>query len=294
LDDNGRILHIIADLCAKNECPALFCGDLFDDPKSLTNHLLKRTFEWLNYFKRKRVSIYAIHGNHDQSERNSLENKSPNYISAFSEAYSNLIDVSFTTVCHKNVYVSGIPYLTDNKDFVESVKQAGARVKTGKHILLTHADLPGAKEPNGRELSHQNLPTDIYKLFDKFSLVLNGHIHKPQQIYSKVITLGATHHQRASDSGCDMGYWLIYENLSTEFVPLEMPQFKYIKEGDEPTDKKHFYIEVPKEVESKTTGITLSSSTSPKKIVKSYMKATGIKSKKKKTLLLKYLTNARD
>lgn len=299
LEHNGAILNKVRDLCIKYDCPALFCGDFFDDPKAIKNYVLQRTLEWLNAFKRKNIYIYAIDGNHDQSERNSITHRSPNYIRTLSEVYSNIIPIGGTTIVNKGIYVSGIPFLTDNKDFVEAVNQAAARVKKGpttKHILLTHADLPGLKEPNGREFAHQNIPTTIYKIFEPFDLVLNGHIHRPQILYRKIVTLGATHQQRASDAGCEMGLSLVKlekGQLVTEFIPLGLPEFKYIKQGKEAPKDGNFYIEIPKKIKMpEGTGETYSSAHKPTRLVKNYMKELGIKSKRKSDLLIKYLTNA--
>lgn len=297
LEDNGTILTKVKDLCLKYDCPALFGGDFFDNPKAINNYVLQRTFEWLNAFKRHKIKIYAIDGNHDQCDKNSVSHRSPNYINTLAEVYSNIIPVSNTTMVHKNVFISGIPYLSGNKDFIAEVKKAADRVKVNgsKHILLTHTDYPGLKEPNGKEFAHENIPMDIYKYLEPFDLVLNGHIHKPQVMYKKIVTMGATHQQRASDSGCEMGIWLIKEDMSYEFIPLDLPEFKYIKQGKPIPEDKNFYIEVPNEIEVDNEEVNKFLPTQkPKKLVNNYMKQLGIKSKKKTNLLLKYLNHATD
>lgn len=298
LEDNGRILMKVRDLCLKYNCDALFCGDLFDDPKSIKNYTLQRAVDWLNSFKKYRIKIFAVDGNHDQSEKNSAKHRSPNYIKTFSSIYSNIIDLGFNTMVHKGIYLHGIPYLTDNRDFIKSVQDIKSRVKLGqgsKHILMIHTDVPGANEPNGREVSHQNIPTDIYKLVEGFDLVLSGHIHKPQKLYGNIYMLGATHQQRVSDAGCEMGAWLVYDSMTLEFVPLGMPEFIYIKEGKKIPEDGNFYIEVPKEVElEEGNTLTFKSTYSPDKLVKNYFEQKGIKSKSKRELLTKYLTDARN
>lgn len=297
LEDNGRILMKVRDLCMQYSCPALFCGDLLDDPKAIKNYTFQRTFDWLNAMKKAKVDIYAIPGNHDQSEKNSLNHESPNYVKTLSNVYSNIIDVSFTTVVSRGIYIHGIPYLSDNRDFVKAVKTLIAKTKFGKgskHILLIHTDVPGAKEPNGREVSHENIPRDIYNLMEPFSLVLSGHIHKGQQIYENIYMLGATHQQRASDRGCEMGVWLVYDNMKLKFIPLGMPEFKYIKEGKDIPQDGNFYIEVPEETSTDVTKVEFNSGHDPAKLGRNYLKQKGIKSKSKRELLIKYLNYGRE
>lgn len=293
LEHNGIVMSKVRDLCQKYNVPALFCGDFFDDPKSLKNYTLQRSFEWLDSFRRLKIKIYAIDGNHDQCERNSLTNRSPNYIRTLSTAFPNVIDLGNHTLMHEGIYLSGVPYMTDNKDLLEAIKARVIDTKGSKHILLIHTDLPGAKEANGMEVAHQNMPTDIYHQLNKFDLTLNGHIHNPQQTFSRVWTLGATHHQRTSDSGADMGIWLIKSDLSMEFIKLNLPQFKYYEEGEEKPNDDNFYVEIPKDIplEQDESPVFLASH-SPNKLVSQYLKQVGIKSKSKKKLLLKYLTHA--
>lgn len=293
LEHNGIILSKVRDLCIKHNCPALFSGDFFDDPKSIKNYTLQRTIEWLNSFKKYKIKIYAIDGNHDQSDRNSLSHRSPNYLRTLSDIYPNIIHLDNMTLMDRDTYISGVPYMTDNKDLLEAIEARVIKKRTNNHILLIHTDLPGAKEPSGIEIEHQNMPRDIYKLLNNFDLVLNGHIHKPQKVFNSVYTLGATHHQRTSDSGCTMGLWLVRADLTMEFIPLGLPEFKYIKEGKEIPKDSNFYIPIAKEEIIKVDEAkTFLPTHSPNKLVKRYMDAKGIKSKDKEDLLLKYLTDA--
>jgi len=287
---NGTILNTVRDLCIRHECPAIFCGDLFDDPQGLSNKVLDRTADWLNDFRRYKIKIFMIDGNHDQSEKNTLVNRSPNYVSTFSKIYSNIINISDNTIVHGNWTIKGIPYMTDKRDFLEVLKKT-----TRADILLIHTSLPGLKEPNGMELIVDYLdPKELKEQFNRFKIVLNGHIHKPQQAFDNVYTLGATHQQRLSDIGQEMGIWLMYDDYKMAFIPLRTPQFEYLEEGTKPANDIDFFITVPKEVEDKTkTGIKFAPTHSSNALAEKYMKAKGIKSRRKQELLFKYLNNAR-
>ena len=129
----------------------------------------------------------------------------------------------------------GIPYLKYEDDFMVALDKAVKTIEKSKEnhpdaitILLVHQNLPGAKEPDGFEVE-SDLPKNLYKKFKKFTWVLSGHIHKPQQIFSNTYMLGATHQQDLGDMGCKMGYWYIYSNSAPEFIPSKLPEFKYYK-----------------------------------------------------------------
>jgi len=287
---NGAILNRVVDLCLRHQCPALFCGDLFDNPTALDNKVLSYTADWLNDFRRHKIKIYAIDGNHDQSEKNSPANRSHNYVSTLSKIYPNIINIGDNTIVHGNCTITGIPYMTDKRDFMDELKK-----RKKADILMIHTSLPGLKEPNGMELIVDYLdPEELKKEFKRFKIILNGHIHKPQHSYTNLYTLGATHQQRLSDIDCDMGLWAMHENYSMHFMPSNAPEFRYIEEGTKPDNDIDFFIEVPKEVEDKTkTGIKFSPTNSAHKLAEKYMQAKGIKSRRKRELLYKYLNNAR-
>lgn len=157
---------------------------------------------------------------------------------------------------------------------------------------MLHTHLPGVKEPNGYEVE-STLPKVVYKYLKKFTLVISGHIHKPQLVFKNTLNVGATHHQRVSDTGCDMGIWKIFDDLSFKFVKLKIPQFKYYEEGTEPGDDFNIWLQLPKDnLEDVTNDSNLSfkSKLKPETLVKNYLKIRDIKSKAKKEILLKYLS----
>lgn len=292
LYDNGKILETIRNQCKRYKVPALFCGDLFDNPHFLSNLVLNTAFSWLSLYHKEEVNILGIPGNHDQCDQNSNTHCSPNYFSLLSKTYPWIKDVSFAPERMGNYIITGIPFLTNNKGFEDLVRREYRKVQSApqRKILLIHTDLPGAVDTNGREIESHGMKWNLKKIFKGWDLVLSGHIHKPQKIRSNILMVGATHQQRVSDSGTDMGYWLIYEDLTFKFIKLDMPQFKYLAYGVEKPNDHHFYIEEQKnpvkELEDKYNFNT----TIPEKLSKSYCKAKGIKSKKKRTLLTKYLS----
>jgi DNA repair exonuclease SbcCD nuclease subunit len=294
LHDNGRILRRIIKLCLKYNCPALFAGDLYDNPKHLSNKVLHYSFKWFSKFRDNNIKLYTIHGNHDQSERNTVESSSYNYLNLLATAFPNIHPQSIKPEDLGQYTLSGINFLSDNAGFENQVRQIRRSLKglePKKNILLIHSDLPGAIDTSGREVGSSNINPMLKKLFAGFDLVLCGHIHKPQRMRSNVLILGATHQQRISDSGTKMGCWLIYEDLTYKFIDLKMPEFKFIKPGQEKPDNYHFYIEEQAKLKVKTNKALASFNTKdPIKLAKAYMKVNNINSKDKRELLINYLS----
>lgn len=289
LNHNEVILKRVLSLSLKyGKVPVLFCGDLFDNPKYLTNLVLNKSFLWLRHFFANGVEVFCIPGNHDQSEKNILGHDSPNYISLLSLAYPNFQNISYTYKHWFKYMLHGIPYQTNNQGFDESIERA-VHLAMGnpnkKHILLIHRDLPGAKDTNGRVVGDESEFTKLNKYFKKFDLVLSGHIHKPQKLRSNVLMLGATHQQRVSDAGTKMGCWKIYPDMTWKFVPLRMPEFTF----DETNKEGNFFVDKPIEMKDLPEEVKVFNTNDPSKLAKAYMRAKGINSRSKRLLLTKYL-----
>lgn len=284
---NRLILSRIHKLSMKyGKIPILFCGDLFDNPKYLTNLVLNKSFRWFRQFFDDGIKVFCIAGNHDQSEKNVPNNESPNYIDLVSLAYPNFYNFTYGYVIHSGCSIQGIPYQTDNQGFDEAIEKAiTKRVAGVKNILLIHRDIPGARDTNGRTIGDDSEFLKLNKYFRKFDLVLCGHIHKPQKIRSNVLMLGATHQQRVSDAGTKMGCWKIYPDMTWKFVPLGIPEFTF----DEANKEGNFFIEKPVEIKDLPESVKVFNTNDPVKLAKAYMKAKGLKSKAKRKLLIEYL-----
>lgn len=287
LHHNHKIIRRIVSLSIKyGKIPVLFCGDLFDNPKYLTNLVMNKALLWLREFYANGIEVFCIAGNHDQSEKNVLGHESPNYIDLVSLVYPSFRNLNYEQVLHSGYSIHGIPYQTNNQGFDEAVKKAiGNRVIDYKHILLIHRDIPGARDTNGRVIGDDSEFIKLNKYFKQFDLVLCGHIHKPQKLRSNVLMLGATHQQRVSDAGTKMGCWKIYPDMTWKFVPLGIPEFTF----DESNKEGNFFIEKPIEIKDLPESVKVFNTNDPVKLAKAYMKAKGLKSKAKRKLLIEYL-----
>lgn len=286
-----QVLDMIIRVANKRKLPLLFCGDLIDHPKYVDNRALLYLTDALSNIE---TQLIGINGNHDQPRMNTFKNPVEGYLHSL-ERLNGIKCIDFESTGYYNLCVHGIPYIFGNVDFIEALE---ARVKDIDYnlynILLIHRDLAGAEEPDGKIIEKEkDQDKTIKKLFKHFDLVLSGHIHKPQQIKqlgNHVYMLGATHQQRRSDSGCDMGYWIIYDDMTLKFKALDAPKFRYHGWNEEPENDTDFWIQNPKPVElSENTGVSFSIDKSRKHLVKAYMTHTGVKSKRKLKVALKYI-----
>jgi len=277
LMDGGLVISRIKHLCNKYKCPALFIGDLIHNPTSIDNRLLNLTYDWF----RTLPECYCISGNHDQCEKNSWDNRSPNYLQYFSRVHRNIIDMDHKVESINGIELRGVPYMVDVKSFLKSIPKP----KSKKSILMIHQVLPGAKEPNGYEVENE-MPKDLYKKLNPFGLVLCGHIHKPQKIFKNTYIVGATNHQRISDMGCKMGCYLIFDDFSIKFIFLGIREFR---NDDCKVSKGHMHIPKVEEMKMEEALGNYNPNNSELELAMEYLKTKNIESKAKERILVKYL-----
>lgn len=292
---NGfKVLDTIAKECTKKKVPAIFCGDLFHKPDNLDQNLFLLFSKWQERIYQEYPSFrcYAIAGNHDISEINTIED--PHF--GWLEGYNNehpfiLVKPGKVYYLGLNTNLYGVPYIDHNVGLTKYLKKIPLS-KNEHNILLLHTDYPGAKDTDDRLVdSVENLNINTLNRFD---LVLCGHIHKPQRLSKKVYMIGAPLQQRRTDKNCQMGYWELYEDLKMVFHPLKgFPRFIDVESEDQVKDDGNYYTVLPKtpsKVENNSVKIT--KTLSKNALAHKYMKAKGIKDKKRTKLLANILKKA--
>lgn len=286
------ILKKIAKRAQKLGIPVLHSGDLFHNPKSIENGLLRDfIFTYSDTFEKYGVNFYSISGNHDMSEKNTPEYKSPSYIDSFDKVFPTFKSLDFSSDwLGPQVKVHGIPYINGNVGFNKEVKHIiKSLIPNTFNILMIHTDLPQATDAFGHEIKEvQNINI---KLFQAFDLVINGHIHKPQKLYKNAYILGSPYQQTRSEKGTELGYWLIYANHKPKFVPLNLPKFIDIEEGKEIPDDGNFYTIIPKPRETFISGKKYDAKIDRIKLAKKYIKHTEVKEFEKAKALIKILNS---
>ena len=285
-----QVLSYIMKACEEHSVGyVLFGGDFFHKPENIDASL----FQPLANFICKKLNrwdrdIIGISGNHDMKLNNTLEKPSPSLWYSICQLSSSLHCIDWESRDIGTAVVHGIPYLDRNlglNDQVNKIKLTPHK----KNILLLHTDYPGAKDNDGSVVdSVENLNTN---LLNRFDLVLIGHIHKPQRLSKKVYMIGATHQQRRTDRNCELGYSVIYDDMSVKLVSLsdKLPKFIDVETPEEVLDDGNYYTVISKnnklepaseDVNMVTVGL------STKKLVRSYLRTVGVKDINKRKLLI--------
>lgn len=222
----------------------LFSGDLFDTPKALSVLVMNSaTYTFKQIFKKyPNIKFIAISGNHDQATKQLITKSAEtslgfldtlfdNFILIDNQEYFIPVDKDFKN--NKPIRITGIPYYEYPEQFSEWLT-AVVDTLEDKHIniALTH------QTPSN--LGNPNIPVDI-DIFDsriqKFDLVLNGHIHKHEQLAPNFIDVGSPLHRDSDDEGQDKGFIVLNGENPTvwKFISLsdKYPQIITKYAGDE-------------------------------------------------------------
>lgn len=235
--------EFIADVCNKHNAPLLFTGDMFHTPKQVENEVTTQSkLFYKRAFVDKGLTTLAIPGNHDQSQKNTRKNKSPHYLEEFM-IFPRFHNVSDTEqYIGKRTLVTGVEYYSYERDLIDKIRKKENDLKKRKldrpdikRVLLLHSNAPGAKTTTGQTIEDCKIPADLDKFFEFWDLVLFGHIHLPQKLSKKCYMIGSPIQQTWGDEGKKMGYWLLYEDLSMDFMPMnaEFPEFKSFSSKEE-------------------------------------------------------------
>lgn len=303
-----NIVTQVINIAYKWGCPILNPGDFIDHPKYMENTVMKWVAEISKDLRKKEIVWYGINGNHDLNKINSFASPQPGYMTHLAKMMPNqfkCVDFKAEHDFNQDLNIHGIPYTNHNIGFIEALKERVQVIKDlkksdklnakSKNILMIHRDLAGAVEPDGKIIKKDPEGDETIKsLFKHFDLVISGHIHKPQKIKAlgkNVIMLGAPNQQRRSDRDCEMGYWLIYHDMTTQFVPVDAPKFRTHAWDELPENETDFWTKLPKPMElgDTTSSNKFNVNTDKKSLVKSFFKKKKIKSKSKMKLLISLL-----
>lgn len=291
--NNLEVLSLIKKACNKYSCPAFFCGDLFHKPENMSLELMGLVMSFFKkldkQFNKNPFKIYGISGNHDFNSiirfHNNTADKPISWLNILAKEFKFLESIDFSLYQDDNITVYGVPYIDHNIGLNEYLKSLKLNTDT-KNILLLHTDYPGAKDTDGSEVgTSENLNLNI---LDKFDLVLMGHIHKPQRLSKKAYMIGAPLQQRRTDKNCDLGYWLIYNDLTLEFIAFkDFPKFIDVESEEDIRDDGNYYTVISHKIEESLNKVNkLNKKLSKKRLVKRYLKDKGITDIKKESILL--------
>jgi DNA repair exonuclease SbcCD nuclease subunit len=176
-----------------NPC-LIICGDFFDNRISLRIDIINRAINIIGEI-RKHIDIYVIVGNHDTYR---TDNNSVNSVRLLAADNVKIIEepvvMNFEDI---GMRVELIPWIQDAKQLTKEIKNSDA------DVLLVHADLNGAKYPNGNKVT-EGAETRGFNGQHIFS----GHIHLRQEL-KKVTYIGSPYELDRSDMGNKKGVYTI-------------------------------------------------------------------------------------
>lgn len=289
----------IVSIAEKSNVPVLFAGDLYHNPKELSQKTILSSMSALG---NKSVLIYGISGNHDQSEKNFLDKPSPSYLEMF-KRYSNFHLLDNRRIDTLNFIAWGIPYLErpeelksqikkfskEAKKYHRVAKKMANRLNPKLRILILHSDMPNAETPTGFKVNEHGGIN--YEMFKHFDVVLCGHIHKGQRLYKNVWMLGCPIHQDRSNEGHECGYWEVYSSGKLKFKHLKKyPHFITLQKGETPSNNTDYFINPETVLVDEENNLGEFSLTLRRdKLAKRYLKIKNIKSKSKLKALINIL-----
>ena len=267
--------------------PLLFGGDLFHNPEHLSNSLMSLVFPQLvDLFNRYPVDLYAISGNHDMEGTNTLNHRSPSYIHTLSHIFPRFHCIDFKSVELDGIAIHGIPYITHNQDYAEIV--SNVRIVPGViNILINHTDYKGQTDTNGIVIGKGENITE--NLFERFDMVLSGHVHKMAKVFKNVRSIGSTHQTRLSDMDGEFGYHVLKTvkgrlNLVHRVID-NSPKYRYYTEESEIDNTTDFWVKLQKGEEDIAALIEIEDGISDySNVVKAYSDSANL-SRSKRVLL---------
>lgn len=193
-------------------------GDVFDNRTSVN---IKALTLARNRFKQlsELAPVHVIVGNHDMYQERSRVYHSLNIIQ-----HDNVTIYSEPTslnIGSKSVLM--LPYFNNPKEQKEVMENYGEH-----DLLLAHTDLYGARYGTSKsDTSEKGLRIEDY---EKYKLIMSGHIHIRQNISNFMYT-GTPYHLSRKDTGNDKGFHILdFDTLKYEFVKNNTsPEYKTIQ-----------------------------------------------------------------
>jgi len=202
-----EILHQIFSYASLNSIETIvFNGDLFEEKNRIDQAVYNLVWELFREYTEQGFRMIMNSGNHDLfafSRNSSLK------------PFSSMVDV-ITVPTNLDVYPTEfkfIPYgmLEGNVDINSEFKY---------HVLFTHADIADLQYGKISKQSSSIIKPDIFNSWD---LVMNGHIHRPQEC-GNIINIGSPMIQDWGESD-EVKRFIHFSNGTCKSIPINCPNF---------------------------------------------------------------------
>jgi len=197
---------------------AVHLGDLFDKPRpSLENQ--KVAIQWANEFERAGINLIILTGNHDciagPAGLSALD-----VIRSFPYQFVRVVDrplmvkSDLPSTSHFLFLPFSPPGIFDSqKDWRAAIKKELKEAKPESFVAFAHLDVEGAAYGD-QEFLYRGKDYAVPKgllAHNALSLVVCGHVHKPQLVQQKVQILGAAQRFRFDES-TNQPRFMVFDN----------------------------------------------------------------------------------
>lgn len=274
-DENGSrlrnsvgVIDRVADYAIQNDIKyILFAGDLFHQQKKLPTEVVNAVSNTFSEYDVDFVNWYAISGNHDYSNKNLLDKQGTSALQYLSDVIGNFELLDYKMVYLDGINVHGVPYFNYKEDFVSFVNSIKLG-SIGLNILMCHQTPKMIDFPIAYDFEVND------PMFDKFDLILNGHIHTRRFLSEKFYQIGVPLAQHFDDGNEENGFTVFDTDdlYNPEFVSLDFPIFS---RGDKKEDGNYYKKKAAIEQVQIINSTEFLTTVSEKELIKNYCSEIG-------------------
>lgn len=192
-------------------------GDIIDSRKSQSWTVLKTMITILREYEEDDIKLRIIPGNHSKPDYDSEES----FLDVFERYPAMELIRDYGRFLLKNdTVVHMVPFFDEHTTYPHYLKRAVEGIaESAQNVLLTHVGVNGVRRNDGSDVEN-GLKSNVFNLFD---IVFIGHFHDYQEV-GNCVYYGATH-QHNFGEGEDKGLTVVYEDLTFEQFPLDVPKY---------------------------------------------------------------------
>lgn len=203
-------------------------GDWFNNRQGQPDYLLAMKKSMIEMINDSNIVVNTIPGNHDKTNLDSFLS----YLTVFDSEQFRVHDGENRKYreLHKStgstdVYMHFLPYFKSEKYLQQLDIVKKDVVKGKKNVLFTHIGVNGVRNNDG-SLVDGDIKTNLFSMFDK---VFVGHYHDSSKLGKNIYYLGSGYQANYGERMDDKGFHILYDDLSTEFVPSKFPRYFKVK-----------------------------------------------------------------
>jgi exonuclease SbcD len=207
-------------------------ADIFNSRKSQSQLVLTTFKQILDELHEKGLVLESCVGNHDKTDYGAVES----FLDPFAEHPAFILhrrSGGFLERGNDEIGYTDIAYLSYFTDdiYLKELEHLSSHVTNEKTVLITHIGISGAVMNNGTVIESESITPSV---FNKFALTLVGHYHDAQTLAGGRIKYIGSSLQHNFGELTGKGLTILYDDLTTEIIPLKYPQ--YIKYEVSPKD----------------------------------------------------------